>query len=105
MYDNSSVPVTTIATGYNVLAELKSEGRLYNIEIFSYAVFQYGKYLTAQNNELAEPILIDAIAHFSMLEQSNKIADCYLLLSDFLHNKTNLKNHSIINNKLSALPN
>ncbi|MBU2883435.1 hypothetical protein KO525_13870 [Psychrosphaera sp. B3R10] len=83
VYDNSSVPVTTIATGYNVLAELKSEGRLYNIEIFSYAVFQYGKYLTAQNNELAEPILIDAIGHFSMLEQSNKIADCYLLLSDF----------------------
>lgn len=83
VYDNSSVPITTIATGYNVLAELKNEGRLYNIEIFSYAVFQYGSYLTAQNNELAEPILFDAIAHFSMLEQSNKIADCYLLLADF----------------------
>lgn len=81
VYQPDSVDLAKIATGYNTLLALKEQGQLYNIEIFSYAVVHYSAFLVEQNNDLAESILFAAIDHFSMLEQSNKIAQCYEMLS------------------------
>lgn len=83
VYAPDSVALTTIEQAYQTLLALKQQRELYNIEIFSYAVSHYGQYLASQQMSRAESVLTEAVAHFSMLEQSNNIARMYDLLADY----------------------
>ncbi len=66
-----------------LLESLKAQRALDNIEIYSYAVLQYARWLN-QDDDLQTPVAIErALGHFSSLELSGKIAECYRLLAAF----------------------
>ena len=82
-YDNSSVSMATIEADLVVLDTLVAEHKLNNIEIYSFALYQHAKWLAEQRDSAAETAINQAISHFSTLELTAKIKDCYQLAVDY----------------------
>ena len=82
-YDPASTSLVDVENDIALLSERKQTHKLNNIEIYSYAIFQYAKYLVERGDDKAEGVLTTAIAHFSEVELSNKIIQCYELAASF----------------------
>jgi len=82
-YQHDAVAIDQIEADLNLLTRLKAERKLANIEIYSYAIFHYLNYLVAKDDDRAEGVIKIALAHFSEVELSNKIIECYQLASRF----------------------
>lgn len=77
VYQPEATSINQIAKNVAQLKSLKDDGKLENIEIYSFATFQYAKYLSANALSSAPQALEQAIQHFSTLELSNKVRDLY----------------------------
>jgi len=87
-YMPSKFELTEIEQSVSELSALKKQHKLNNIEIYSYAIYHYTRYLAEQNNILAETYIPIAIDHFSTIELSNKIQKCYELAAQY-YTRTN----------------
>lgn len=83
VYQPDSVALAVIQQDVTTLGKLVAGHELSNIEIYSYALFNYAKWLGGQGDELAEAAIAKAIGHFSQLELTPKIRDCYQLGADY----------------------
>lgn len=86
VYGDSNISTSKAIDVFSKIAELKQTKELNNIEIYSYGVFQLAKVLNKQNKPEAEKYILLAIQHFSSLELSNKVSQCYQLAAEFYRN-------------------
>ena len=82
-YQPDKFELASIGKSVDELTGLKKQRKLNNIEIYSYAIYHYARFLAEQNNVLAETYLPIAIEHFSEIELSNKIQSCYELAAGY----------------------
>ncbi|AOT08587.1 hypothetical protein [Pseudoalteromonas luteoviolacea] len=61
------------------LKQLKSTGTLDNIEIFSFVIYYNAKWRVQEQDARAVSAIEMALQHFSELELTNRIKDCYAL--------------------------
>ncbi len=83
VYQPQGVTIAVIEQDMVALEALVVEHKLMNIEIYSYALFNYAKWLAMQQNSKAEAAIAKAIEHFSHLELTSKIRDCYQVGADY----------------------
>ncbi|NQZ09682.1 MAG: hypothetical protein HRT35_21235 [Algicola sp.] len=83
VYQPEGVAMVMIEQDMAVLEALVVEHQLMNIEIYSYALLHYAKWLASQKDSRAEAAIIKAIEHFSQLELTSKIRDCYQIGADY----------------------
>lgn len=82
-YQADSVDSAIIEADMLVLDKLIAERKLDNIEIYSFALYNWAKFLSNNNDSRAEAAINKAIGHFSSLELTAKIRDCYQLAVNY----------------------
>ena len=65
------------------LTQLKTERKMENIEIYSFALYQFLHQSVIQDSDRTPIVLADALSHFSQVELSNKILECFVLAHQF----------------------
>lgn len=90
-YDYNSVDMAAVDADLQVLNKRVDERQLDNIEIYSFALYEYARYLTKMQDERASAAIDKAIEHFSSLELTAKIRDCYKLAADYYRSSNQLE--------------
>ena len=83
VYQPKGVLMAVIEQDMAVLEALVAEHQLMNIEIYSYALLHYAEWVATQKDSRAEAAITKAIEHFSQLELTSKIRDCYQIGADY----------------------
>ncbi|OCQ22845.1 hypothetical protein A7985_02495 [Pseudoalteromonas luteoviolacea] len=81
----AAIPVDLVALDKDVqsLQALKRSAKLENIEIFSFIIYQNALWRVNNQDAHAVDATKSAIVHFSELELTNRIRDCYKLLAKY----------------------
>ncbi|KZN32502.1 hypothetical protein N474_17900 [Pseudoalteromonas luteoviolacea CPMOR-2] len=82
-YAQEQVDFSTLDADLQQLIALKSSAKLENIEVMSFVLYQNAQWRAERLDKSAEDAIKSAIAHFSQLELTNRIRDCYILLAKY----------------------
>ncbi|MCF2858106.1 hypothetical protein L1286_11535 [Pseudoalteromonas sp. SMS1] len=101
-YAKEVVDFSALDKDLQLLAALKSAAKLENIEVMSFVMYQNAQWRVERRDKSAVAALKSAITHFSQLELTNRIKDCYVLMAQYYTSIGDTKSASYFQRRVAS---